>query len=139
MDFFLSDPNNLFILAAAVVSGLMLLWPALTRARGGAAISATQAVQLVNQRQAVIVDVRDAQQYAAAHIAQARNVPLAEIEQKASSLPKNKPLVVVCDHGRDSAKAAAKLKQLGHAEVFTLEGGLRGWVQGGLPLAGKKA
>src|SRR5690606_5000085 len=110
-----------------------------SRARGGASVSASQAVQMINQRQAVVVDVRGPEQYAAGHIAQARNLPLAAIDQKAGSLPKNKPLVVVCDHGRDSAKAAAKLKALGHAEVVTLEGGLRGWIQGGLPLTAKKA
>lgn len=139
MDFLLSNQSNLFILAVAVVSGLMLLWPAIGRARGGASVTASQAVQMINQRQAVVVDVRGAEQYAAGHIAQARSLPLADLDQKAASLPKNKPLVVVCDQGRDSAKAAAKLKALGHAEVVTLEGGLRGWVQGGLPLTGKKA
>src|SRR5690606_31363061 len=124
VDFLLNDQNNLFILAVAIISGLMLLWPALGRARGGASVTAAQAVQMINQRQAVVVDVRGAEQYAAGHIAQARSLPLADLDQKASSLPKNKPLVIVCDQGRDSAKAAAKLKQLGHAEVVTLEGGL---------------
>ncbi|MCC3264324.1 rhodanese-like domain-containing protein, partial [Paenibacillus polymyxa] len=74
------------------------------------AISTNEAIQMVNQRNAVWVDVRPAEQFQAGHIAQARNVPAADIEQKASSLPKNKPLVVVCDNGRDSARAAAKLR-----------------------------
>ena len=139
MDFLLNDHNNLFILAVAVVSGLMLAWPALGRTRGGSSVSAAQAVQMINQRQAVVVDLRGADLYAAGHIAQARSLPLADLDQKAASLPRNKPLVLVCEQGRDSAKAAARLKALGHDEVVTLEGGLRGWVQAGLPITGKKA
>jgi len=136
---FLTSNNNLFILAIAAVSGLMLMWPTISRARSGDAVNPPQAVQLINQRHAVVIDIRPAEQFAAGHIAQARNVPFDELEQKAASLPKNKPLVVVCDMGRHAGRAAAKLKSLGHADVAMLEGGLRAWTQGGLPLTQKKS
>jgi len=134
---FLTSNNNLFILAVAVVSGFMLLWPMINRSRHGNAVSSAQAVQMINQRHAVVVDIRPAEQFAAGHIAQARNVPFDEIEHAA--LPKNKPLVVVCDMGRHAGRAAVKLKSLGHAEVAVLEGGVRAWTQGGLPLTQKKS
>jgi len=136
---FLTTGNNLLILAIAVGAGLMLLRPSLNRARAGQSVSASQAVQLINQRHAVVIDVRPLEQFAAGHIAQARNVPLDELEQKAEALPKNKPLLLVCDMGRLAGRAAAKLKSLGHAEVAVLEGGLRAWTQGGLPLTRKKS
>ena len=75
-------------------------------------MSTSEAIQMVNQRQAVWVDVRPAEQFQAGHIAQARSVPAADLEQKAGNLPKNKPLIVVCDNGRDSARAA-KLRAQG--------------------------
>jgi len=136
---FLTSNNNLFILAIAAASGLMLIWPTLNRSRSGSAVNPSQAVQWINQRHAVVIDVRDAEQFAAGHIAQARNLPLTELEQKATALPKNKPLVVVCEMGRHAGRAASKLKSLGHSEVAVLEGGLRAWTQGGLPLTQKKA
>ena len=140
MDFLTSNSNNLFILAVAIISGLMLLLPALSRPRtGGASVNTNQAVQMINQRQAVVVDVRPADQYTAGHIAQARNIPLDEIEQKAGSLPKNKPLIIVCENGRTAGRAAAKFKSLGHEEVVSLEGGVNAWTQGGLPLSHKKS
>jgi len=136
---FLTSGNNLLILAIAVGSGLMLVLPGLNRARSGGGVNATEAVQMINQRQAVVVDVRGGDDYAAGHITHAKSVPLAELEQKASALPKNRPLVVVCEQGRHAAQAAAKLKAQGFEEVVVLDGGLRAWTQGGLPLTRKKS
>ena len=133
----LLDKNNIFIVAVTVVSGVMLAIPALRKGRTGSAVSTTEAIQMVNQRQAVWVDVRPAEQFQAGHIAQARSVPAADLEQKAASLPKNKPLVVVCDNGRDSARAAAKLRAQGFADVVPLDGGMRAWLAASLPVTQK--
>lgn len=138
MDFLL-DQNNLLILGVAILSGLMLAWPAINRGRAGAAVDTDSAIRLINQKQAVLIDVRPAERFQASHIAQARSLPLDEIEQKAASLPKNKPLIVVCELGRDSGKAVSKLKALGHTEVVALEGGQQAWIKAGLPTTGKKA
>jgi rhodanese-related sulfurtransferase len=134
---FLLSQNNIFIVAVAVVSGIMLAIPALRKSGGGSAIGTTQAIQMINQRQAVLVDVRPAEQYQAGHIAQARNVPATEIEKKSAGLPKNKPLVVVCEQGRDASRAVSKLKAQGFTEVVALDGGMRAWSQAGLPVTQK--
>ncbi|MGE8658425.1 MAG: rhodanese-like domain-containing protein [Achromobacter sp.] len=134
---FLLDKNNIFIVAVTLVSGVMLAIPALRKGRTGSAVSTAEAIQMVNQRQAVWVDVRPAEQFQAGHIAQARSVPAADLEQKAASLPKNKPLVVVCDNGRDAARAAAKLRAQGFADVVPLEGGMRAWLAASLPVTQK--
>lgn len=139
MDFlhFLLSQNNVFIVAAAVVSGIMLAIPALRKTGGGSAIGTAEAIQMVNQRQAVWVDVRPSEQYQAGHIAQARSVPAAELEKKAAGLPKNKPLVVVCEQGRDASRVVARLKAQGFAEVVALQGGMKAWSQAGLPVTQK--
>jgi rhodanese-related sulfurtransferase len=133
---FLLSQNNIFIVAVAVISGAMLAFPTL-RKGGNSGISTAAAIQMVNQRQAVWVDVRPTEQFQAGHIAQARSLPTADIEKKAASLPKNKPLVVVCDQGRESGKAAALLRAQGFAEVVALDGGMRAWSQAGLPVTQK--
>ncbi|MCD0505966.1 rhodanese-like domain-containing protein [Bordetella petrii] len=134
---FLVDKNNIFIVAVALVSGVMLAVPALRKGRSGGGISTTEAIQLANQRQAVWVDVRPAEQFRAGHIAQARNLPAAELEQKAGSLPKNKPLVIVCDTGREAGRVASRLRSQGFAEVSVMEGGMRAWSSAGLPVTQK--
>ncbi|AOB25028.1 MULTISPECIES: rhodanese-like domain-containing protein [Bordetella] len=134
---FLIDKNNVFIVAVAVVSGIMLMLPALRKGRAGAAVGTSEAIQMVNQRQAVWVDVRPAEQFQAGHIAQARSLPAADLEKKAGALPKNKPLIVVCEQGRDAARIAARLRSQGFAEVSVLEGGMRAWFAAGLPVTQK--
>lgn len=134
---FLVAKENIFVVAVAVVSALMLTVPALRQGRGGKGLSTAAAIQLVNQRQGVWVDVRPTEQFRAGHIAQARSLPAANIEQKASSLPKSKPLLLVCEAGRDSNRIAARLRTLGFADVFVLEGGMRAWSAAGLPVIQK--
>lgn len=135
MDFLLSQ-NNLYIVVIALVSGGMLLWPSLTKGRSGNAVSVQEAIQMANQRQAVFVDVRPPEQFKTGSIAQARNIPAAELAAKAAALPKNKPIILVCAQGRESARAVAALRKQG-LEAVSLEGGLRSWTQGGLPLGNK--
>ncbi|AUL45756.1 rhodanese [Bordetella trematum] len=139
MDFlqFLIDKNNILVVGVALVSGAMLLLPTLRKGRGGSALDTTAAIQMVNQRQAVWVDVRAAEQFQAGHIAQSRSVPADELEKKAAALPKNKPLIVVCEQGRAAPRMAQRLKALGHAEVFTLDGGMRAWYAANLPVTQK--
>lgn len=135
MDFILSQ-NNIYIVLIAIISGALLLWPAVSKRRGGHAVSASEAVQLANRQQGVFIDVRSPEQYKAGTIAQARNVPLAELEAKLENLPKNKPLIVFCDHGRESIRAATILRKH-EREAVSLVDGLRGWTQAGLPVSKK--
>jgi len=130
---FLTSQNNFLILIVAVVSGIMLL-PAFTKGRSGRAIPADDVVQKMNQENAILIDIRSNDLFKAAHIAQARNISQAELESKAANLAKDKPIVVVCEHGRNAPKAVATLRKLGFEQLFTLEGGLQGWIQAGLPV-----
>lgn len=135
MDFILSQ-NNLYIVLIAVVSGALLLWPAIGKRRGSNSVTATEAVQLANRQQGIFIDVRSPDKFKAGTIAQARNVPAEELEAKLESLPKNKPLIVFCEQGRESIRAAATLRKH-NLEAVSLEGGVRGWTQAGLPLSKK--
>ena len=66
--------DNWPLIAVAVVSGLMLIWP-LFAGRGGNRVSTLEATQLINQKDAVIVDIRDQAEFARGHIAGARSLP----------------------------------------------------------------
>ena len=114
----------------------MLLWPNLARQRGGNPVGVTEAVNIVNRQQGVFLDVRSAEQYKAGTIAQARHIPAAELAARLDSLPKNKPLIVIGDQGRDAKSAVAALRKHG-LEAVSLEGGLRSWQDAGLPVSKK--
>ena len=135
MDFFL-DQTNLIILFTAVASGIMLLLP--TILKGGAkTVSVSEAVLLANQKQGVFVDVRSPEAFKAGTVPQARSLPAADIQAKLGSLPKDKPIIVVCDQGRESTRIVGSLRKQGYDQAVGLEGGLRSWLQAGMPLSRK--
>ncbi len=133
MDFILSQ-NNLLILAIAVLAGIMLLIPSFFKGRAGRAVSSSEAVQMVNQKDAILIDLRSADQFKAGAIAQSRNIPAADLDAKASSLPKDKPVILVCDTGRSAPRSVAVLRKHGINEAYTLQGGIQGWLQSSLPV-----
>jgi len=128
--------ENILLIAVALVSGGMLLWPYLRRTTGGPSVSPAQATQLINRADALVVDVREPGEYGAGHILGARNVPLSRIGAGGAEVAKkkDKPVIVYCDTGSRSAKAAATLRGQGFAKAVNLAGGLGAWQQAGLPV-----
>lgn len=128
--------DNVFLIAVAFVSGAMLIWPAVRRGAGGASVSTLEATQLINRQNALVLDVRGAEEFGAGHILSARNIPLAQLESRLSDLGKHKdkPIIVVCQTGSRSGAAASALRKGGFAQVFNLSGGVAAWQQAGLPL-----
>ena len=93
MQFFL---DNIFLIAIAFISGGMLVWPFVRSRAAGPALSTLQATQLINARNAVVVDVRTPEEFAAGSLPGARNVPVDKFDQKLKDIKKDKPLIVVC-------------------------------------------
>ena len=128
----------MMLFGTAVVTGGMLLWPLVDRLLVGGApqVGALEAVQLINRRDAIVLDVRDKADYAAGHIPNARNIPFSELSGRMRELEKFKtrPIVVNCRSGTRSAKVCGALKNRGFNEVFALRGGLSGWVEASLPV-----
>ena len=128
--------NNLLLFAVALASGAMLLWPLVRRGMGGPSISTAQATQLINREDATMVDVREPGEYGAGHALGAKNLPLARIESGAGDVAKKKDatLILYCDSGDRSGKAAAALRKQGYTKVLNLSGGFGAWKQAGLPV-----
>jgi len=130
VDFLLFQNNYLFVLVALIAS--------LVRSRTGVRpVAVAEAVQMVNQKNALFIDIRSDDLYKAGHIAQSRHLPMADFHGKRAALPKDKPLIVVCERGRTSLPAARALRKLGFSEVYSLEGGLQGWDKAGMPIRRK--
>lgn len=128
--------NNILLFVVALVSGGMLLWPLVRRTTGGPWVNTTQATYLINREDALVVDVREPNEFAAGHVLGAKNLPLARLEAPGADLAKKKerPVIVYCDGGERSAKALATLKKQGFTRVANLSGGLGAWQQAGLPV-----
>ena len=128
--------DNIFLIAAAVVSGAMLVWPMVRRGSGGPAVSTLEATQLINRQDALVVDVREQAEYAQAHILNSRGLPLSQFEARIGDLEKfkDKPVIVYCATGNRSSAAAAMLRKAGFSKVSNLSGGFAAWQQAGLPV-----
>jgi rhodanese-related sulfurtransferase len=131
---FFLDPFTWLLIIAAATSGSLLVWPALSRARQGG-VSSQEAVRLINREKAIVVDVSEPGEYAVAHIAGSRNIPLGRLDA-ARELPTNKaiPLIVVCASGNRAARAAKALKAKGYQKAVVLAGGLAEWKTANLPV-----
>ncbi|NBW51214.1 MAG: rhodanese-like domain-containing protein [Betaproteobacteria bacterium] len=127
--------DNWMLIAIALSSGGMLMWPVLQGATA-VGIDSAGAIQLINREKANVVDVSDATEFAAGHIVGSKNVPLAELEAKLAGSVKNKtlPLVLVCQSGARSAKAVDIAKKLGYEQAQSLQGGLKSWKAANLPV-----
>jgi len=131
---FLTD--NVFLVAVAFVSGAMLVWPAVRRGAAGSSVSTLQATLMINQQNAIVLDVREAADYEKGRMLNARNIAFGELETRAAEIEKHKakPVIVVSDNDNRSGRAAAALRKQGFEQVFTLSGGIGAWRQAGLPL-----
>ena len=132
---FFTEYQNIALIVIALVSGALLLWPAIMR-RGRGGISAAEATTLINRRNAVVVDLRPAAEFAKGHLPSARNVELAELQAKIGQIAKNKsnPVVLVCQTGQESQRASRTVSEAGYAEVHVLQGGVDAWQKAGMPV-----
>jgi rhodanese-related sulfurtransferase len=78
-----------------------------------------------------LVDVREPNEWAAGHMADAVLIPLGEITFRVRELDPARPVVVVCRSGNRSATATAFLLQSGFRDVKNLVGGMIAWAQAG--------
>lgn len=127
--------DNWMLLAVALASGGMLLWPVLKGA-GPGGLSAAAAVHLINREKAVVVDVCEAEEFAAGHVGGAKNVPLSQLETRLPEVVKNKtvPLILVCASGARASRAVGMAKKLGYEQAQALSGGLKAWKEANLPV-----
>lgn len=131
--------NNLMYVMLAITSGSMLLWQTV-RAGVGGGISPLEATLLLNREDAVIIDVREDQEWATGHIPSARHIALGQIGKRIQELEKFKarPLIVCCQSGSRSASVCSTLKKQGFANVHNLAGGIGAWEKAGLPVTTAK-
>jgi rhodanese-related sulfurtransferase len=135
--FLTKNPMNMVLLGTVLVSGGMLVWPLVSRImRPGHEVGPLEAVQLINRKDAVVIDVRNAADYKSGHITNARHLPEGEIDSRMKELEKvkAKPIIVSCARGNQSMAVANRLRKLGFAEVVSLRGGLAAWQQANMPL-----
>ncbi len=90
-------------------------------------INPQQLVDLQQQTQVQVVDIRDPQSYAMGHIPQAFLLDNNNVGQYIAAADLTRPLVVCCYHGNSSQGAAQYLAEQGFSDVYSLDGGFEVW------------
>jgi molybdopterin/thiamine biosynthesis adenylyltransferase/rhodanese-related sulfurtransferase len=82
---------------------------------------------LDQQKELLLLDVRELFEYEICHITGSLHVPMNEIPQQLPHLPKDKNIIVLCHHGMRSAAIVNYLKSNGFDKVSNLLGGINAW------------
>lgn len=99
-------------------------------------VSPSEAQRLISEEGALLIDVREPDEWQSARIPGARLVPRGEILDRLEEIPRDRPLVIQCRSGARSRDAAAALQQQGFRPVVNLRGGILAWANAGLPVEG---
>jgi len=96
-------------------------------------------VKQVSARQssgALLIDVREADEYAQGHVPGSTLIPLGQLAQRLQEIAryKDKPVVLICHSGRRSAQALKLLEGAGFSAAANVEGGMIAWQKAGLPV-----
>ena len=129
--------ENILFIGLAIGSGFGLLWPMLNRGASGVPnLSATEAVLMLNRDKPLVLDVRDAAEFAAGHIQGAKNIPVAELANRLKEIEKfkDKPVLVHCQKGMRAKSACNTLKAQQFSKLNNLQGGLDTWIEAKLPV-----
>jgi rhodanese-related sulfurtransferase len=129
--------TNWYLVLALVVSGAMLVWPLIQRRLSPSRdVGTLEATRLINSSNAVLVDVRETQEYEGGRLPKAVHIPLSQLESRSGELAKlkDRPVVAYCMTGNRSSLAAKILERAGFKDIYQLRGGYRAWKDAGLPI-----
>lgn len=106
------------------------------RKSGSREIAPQDAVRMINDENAIILDIREPGDYKTSHIINARNIPASRLSEEADNVivDKNRPVIVYCKSGLNSQSACGKLSVAGYTRVYCLKNGLSGWQEENLPI-----
>ena len=120
-------------LAFIAVLALILFYELRSQKAKVGELSPQAAVDLINNEDAIVVDLRDKESFKTGHIIDAINAAAEDFDQQKMNKYKNKTLILVCASGLQSPATAAKIRTQGY-KPFVLGGGISAWKNADMPL-----
>ena len=133
---FLTQIDNLALIALLFVSGAALFLPTLSTLISGKGLSPSEATIWINRRKAAVLDLRPESDFKAGHLPGSKHMLAERIAAGVDKLKldRKNPVILVCQSGISARKVVPELKKLGFSEVAVLDGGVQGWQAAALPL-----
>jgi rhodanese-related sulfurtransferase len=133
---FLTQIDNLALIALLLVTGAALFLPALSTLISGKGLSPTEATIWINRRKAAVLDLRPESDFKIGHLPGSKHILAEHIPSGIDKLKldRKNPVILVCQSGTNARKLVPELNKLGFPEVAFLDGGVQGWQAAALPL-----
>lgn len=130
--------TNHWQLWLALIGILLLIFinELVTQKKKAKELTPQAAVDLINNENAVILDLRDKESFKNGHILNSINCSAEDFEQQKMNKYKNKKIILVCARGLQSPAVAAKITSQGY-QPLVLGGGIASWQNADLPLVKK--
>lgn len=123
--------------AFVIISILIFINEMLNAKKQGKSISPEQAVDLINNENALVVDLRDQVAFKSGHIISSIRASESDFDTAKMHKYKNKTIILVCNRGIQATNLAQKLKKQEYINPMVLSGGIDAWKAANLPLTKK--
>lgn len=133
-----ASPNRKWLWMAAIaflaIGAVTLLFTKRPETKGDVPreISVAEAVSM-QEKGSFLLDVREPDEWEAAHVSGSTLIPLGELEARVAEVPRDREIVVVCRSGNRSKAGRDILLAAGHTRVTSMSGGLLAWKAQGHP------
>ncbi|MBU8567225.1 rhodanese-like domain-containing protein [Virgibacillus pantothenticus] len=112
------------ILALAIIFIISRFMPV----KGITQLTSQEVKKKLKDKQVQFIDVRTPQEYKSNHRKPFKNIPLHELAKRTGDLDKQKEVVIICQSGMRSMRAAKMLKKQGFEKIINVKGGMGAWV-----------
>ena len=89
--------------------------------------------RIQSERDLVVLDVRQPQEWSDGHIEDARHITGAELPERINEVPKDVPVAVICGSGYRSSVSSSLLAARGFTNIANVLGGMSAWKSAGFP------
>ncbi|WP_217586120.1 rhodanese-like domain-containing protein [Lentibacillus saliphilus] len=110
-----------------IILGIVFIATRFMPVKGITHITGQDAKKKQKNKNVQFIDVRTPGEYRSNHHKPFKNIPLAELSKRINELDKEKDVIVICQSGMRSMKAAKVLKKNGFQHVFNVQGGMGAW------------
>jgi rhodanese-related sulfurtransferase len=132
MPFSLTSAGRSGLFSLLTLGVCCMMDPALAQGSGAVTLDAMQTA--LKSHSAVVFDIREPQEHAAGVAAGTHLLPMSQIGQRMNEIPKDQPVLLICNTQNRSSRVAEALRQRGWTQVQYVNGGMSTWAQRGLPM-----
>ena len=134
LEFLLNDEQIFTTITLVVLIALLIGNIVADKLKKYEEVDANGAISLMDEKDLIVLDVRETKERKAGHIANDVHIPLSKVKNKLDTLDNNKKVLVYCRSGSRSSHIAGLLTRNNFEQVYNLKGGIQAWKKANLPI-----